>query len=695
MPKILAFPRQSGFPLIVFAFALLSGGFAESTRARAATCAESSVTASQVRTRQDVEVFVRCAKELLEAEGTDTAYQAFHEDERWRWGRTYIYVSSIPLPGNRSTAIVYPPDPNREGLAWPPFVDRFGLDLRDERVDPALAAEQGEGTWRYYDWRNPATGETELKTGYVIAVDWDGTPAFVGTGIYEPDIPGACAPETVNAWLLTVEPSDDSLRAFVRCAAYELESKGFFAQSSLTSDPRWSAGASYVFGVDLYGGQLFTGSRPVTGGPSPREWGDNPKAFFGDRDLVGLGAAFGESFLYYSAVNPMSGTVHRKVGFVKRVNVQGKTILVGSGYYVGCMDGDCDPLIPVNGQIPSSPGGGGIDVADQSGACPAARQWISGIAKRSDPKIFQGVNYGFYTDFHPLSYASTQDSSEPAFNQPVGYEPDLVAAVDTFAGKSMSFDSKGIGNPFSGIWLKSAQDEYDMVGGGITALTQRMFNESGAEAIRFGVGHVGFRQSLLVRESSDITRHSDLTSDHRIGVLRGTTGEARLLVLTGIADADGVVRAGTQVTLEDGSVIMAGAAGTPEELRISAAASSDAVATRVRLTPAAADDPQVLYLASEDALLGAVVDGSIDAVARGEIGNSLAASETSGLQVTAIDTSATERGAFSYPATSAGDELREVVNAVVNCLTDGGRIGILEWLQSDGSVFQDRARSLR
>lgn len=693
MPRIPDVPRRCAFPL--FVFALLCAAFGGHPRALAASCAESSVTASQVRSRQDVEAFVQCAKEVLEAEGTEKAYQTFHEDERWFSGRTYIYVASIAMPGGRSAAIVYPPDKSREGLEWPRAMDRFGPDLRNVRQDPARAADQAEGTWRYYEWRNPATGETELKTGYVIAIDWDGIPAFIGTGIYEPDVPGACDPDAVNAWLLTVEPSDDSLRAFVRCAAYEFESKGFFAQSSLTNDPRWNRGASYVFGVDLYGGQLFTGNRPVTGGPSPLEWSNDPKAFFGGRDLVGVGATFGETFLYYSAVNPMTGSVHRKVGFVKRVNVQGKTILVGSGYYVGCIDGDCVPLIPYYGQIPPHPGVGGIDAADQSGACPAARELVSAIAKRSDPKIFQGVNYGFYTDFHPLSYASTQDPSDAAFNRPLGYEPDLVAAVDTFAGKGMTFDPKGIGNPFSGIWLKSAQDEFDMVGGGITALTQRTFDESGSEAIRFGAGHVGFRQSLLVSISSAIARHDDLTSDHRVGVLRGTTGEARLLVLTGITNADGVVQAGTQITLEDGSTVVAGAAGTAEELRISAAASSESVAMRVRLIPATANEPQVVYLASEDALLGAVVDGSIDAVARGEIGNSIAASEMTGLKVTAIDSSATERGAFSYPATPAGDDLRQVVNAVVNCLTDGGRIGILEWLQSDGSVFQDRARFLR
>ena len=40
-----------------------------------------------------------------------------------------------------------------------------------------------------------------------------------------------------------------------------------------------------------------------------------------------------ESFLYYSAVNPSTRRLERKVTFVKRVVVYGLPILVGSGYY--------------------------------------------------------------------------------------------------------------------------------------------------------------------------------------------------------------------------------------------------------------------------------------------------------------------------------------------------------------------------
>ncbi len=84
------------------------------------------------------------------------------------------------------------------------------------------------------------------------------------------------------------------------------------------------------------------------------------------------------------------------------------------------------------------------------------------------------VNYGFYTDFNPMSY-----SIASAVHQPMGYEPDLVAAIATFSKGRLSFNMLGIGNPFSGIWLRAAQEPYDTVGGGITALPERTRDANG------------------------------------------------------------------------------------------------------------------------------------------------------------------------------------------------------------------------
>ena len=54
--------------------------------------------------------------------------------------------------------------------------------------------------------------------------------------------------------------------------------------------------------------------------------------------------------------------------------------------------------------------------------------------------------------------------------------------------------------------------------------------------------------------------HADLTSDVHVGVLSGTTGEARLLELTGLVAANGVLAEGTRVETPLGTVVADGTA---------------------------------------------------------------------------------------------------------------------------------------
>ena len=64
--------------------------------------------------------------------------------------------------------------------------------------------------------------------------------------------------------------------------------------------------------------------------------------------------------------------------------------------------------------------------------------------------------------------------------------------------------------------------------------------------VTFTSGHIAFRQSLLVRtaDAERLASHSDLTSEDRVGALIGTTGEFRLLELTGLVDANGALVCG-------------------------------------------------------------------------------------------------------------------------------------------------------
>ena len=163
-------------------------------------------------------------------------------------------------------------------------------------------------------------------------------------------------------------------------------------------------------------------------------------------------------------------------------------------------------------------------------------------------------------------------------------------------GVGVSFTRRGIA-PWDDIWLAPASSEFDVVGGGITILESRTRDEDGEEAVVFTSGHVTFRQSLLTRaeDASRFASYADLTGDVRVGVLRNTTGEARLLQLTGLTDADGVLAAGVSVDTPQGAVV---ADGSPAYF-ITAASESDVLAARRLLRPPSDDMPQVVYLGDD------------------------------------------------------------------------------------------------
>ena len=300
------------------------------------SCADHSITARAVRSPEGVEAFVQCAYEFVQEVGFEEARRAFNEDERWKSGTIYVFVDEVTPMSDMSRSFVFPPDPSREGLPWGLLIDAFGNDWYREQH--RIVNSAGDG-WIYYSFTNPATGRDEPKASYLKSIDWDGALATIGAGVYRRDLPGTCRSEEVNAMELDADPSKEKLREFVRCAAMELESQGFFTVRSLTTDPHWGNGSIYLFGVDAYGISLFTGD------PFSRLYGASEldpyiNTSLEGQDLVGVGDAFGESFLYYSAVNPSTRRLERKVTFVKRVVVYGLPILVGSGIYTDCPPGE-------------------------------------------------------------------------------------------------------------------------------------------------------------------------------------------------------------------------------------------------------------------------------------------------------------------------------------------------------------------
>jgi len=309
-----------GVPLLVGA------GYAVGPAAPGPSCVDNYVTAAAVRTQADIQAFVQCAAEYVQEHGEEEARRAFNEDVRWKSGPIYMFVDEVEPSGETAVAHVFPPDPSREGSVWGTSIDSFGSDYYYELDRILSMVDEG---WIYYAFHNPETGRSQPKSSYVMEIEWNGERAAIGAGIYSRDFPGACDPSEVNAADLAARPSEQTLREFVRCAAMEVESTGFFAGPVLSSDSRWKQGPIYVFGVNAETGMVEFSGNPASFAVSGRI----PELLYDGRDAVEAGALFGESFWYFNFNNPETGEVEPKAAFYKLVRAQGVPLLVGSGGY--------------------------------------------------------------------------------------------------------------------------------------------------------------------------------------------------------------------------------------------------------------------------------------------------------------------------------------------------------------------------
>ena len=297
------------------------------------SCSDHRISAKAVTTNGDIRAFVRCAAEYVQEHGTEEARRAFNEDGRWKYGPVYVFVDGIAESGEDSMTFVFPPDPSAEGSPWGTSIDSFGTDYFFELHRILSVVDSG---WIYYAFANPATGRDEPKSSYVMEIDWDGNRAAIGAGLYANDRPGTCNADEVNAAKLSAQPTERNLQELVRCAALVVESEGYFAKSKIERNPRWGDGSTNVFVMDMMGNQVISSGPLRVNGNALHEWGgsgNRPEAF-GGRDVVSIADAFGESYIYYRNLNPVTGRTQSKVGMLKRVVAQGVPVLVGSAYYV-------------------------------------------------------------------------------------------------------------------------------------------------------------------------------------------------------------------------------------------------------------------------------------------------------------------------------------------------------------------------
>lgn len=300
------------------------------------------------------------------------------------------------------------------------------------------------------------------------------------------------------------------------------------------------------------------------------------------------------------------------------------------------------------------------------------------------------LEYGFFAHFEPISHAASPEPGTEAFSEHLGYEADLLSALEAMDGAGLAFRRRGI-DVWPGIWLLPSTPGYDLVGGGIVIREERTLDVSGRLAISFTSGHIEFGHSVLVRaaDADRLAEYGDLKGDVRVGVSSETTNEARFLQIVGLIDDDGVLLAGTRVTTPGGIVVADGSAA----YRIAASGSSPNLADRSHLAPASPELPQVVFFGHESVLTEqpeALASGQVDALAGDSILNATVEQRWGGaLVVTAIDT-LVDLGGF---ALDQGEEaLLACLDDKLNYLTDERNIGYAEWL-ANPTVFLERAEA--
>ena len=75
------------------------------------------------------------------------------------------------------------------------------------------------------------------------------------------------------------------------------------------------------------------------------------------------------------------------------------------------------------------------------------------------------LNVGFYAYFSPVSYSANASPNAVGFSTHLGYEADLLTALESMDGVNLSFTHKPI-SEWSDIWHKAAEPEYDLIAGG-------------------------------------------------------------------------------------------------------------------------------------------------------------------------------------------------------------------------------------
>lgn len=151
----------------------------------------------------------------------------------------------------------------------------------------------------------------------------------------------------------------------------------------------------------------------------------------------------------------------------------------------------------------------------------AALLVCTGCSGSENQPRLRTVAVGFYAFFEPVSLSADPQPGTVGFDTHVGYEADLLSAVEAMEGIGLRFERRGIA-AWEGIWLKPATADTDLVGGGITILGSRTVDAAGNTVVAFTDGHIERGGFVVDAADTDLLERMNtalawLTDNGRIG----------------------------------------------------------------------------------------------------------------------------------------------------------------------------------
>jgi len=149
-------------------------GFVQTIIGGFACLANAAARASEDKpTEDEVKALTLKAADLVAAKGIEQARAVFNQDGEFKYGEIYVGVID-----SKGTWMAYPPKPEGVGKVIINLRDADGKFLVQDILK--TAADNANGGWLEYRWKNPVTNTIQQKITFAKKVNGTDLVAYVG-----------------------------------------------------------------------------------------------------------------------------------------------------------------------------------------------------------------------------------------------------------------------------------------------------------------------------------------------------------------------------------------------------------------------------------------------------------------------------------------------------------------------------------